>query len=56
MGSKVSVPAFLEDMLVANSLSSNYHNVFEGHHRLIGWLGLAVRIPCINIGLTLTGF
>jgi len=24
--------------------TSTYHNVFEKHHRFIGWLGLAVRI------------
>lgn len=24
-------------------ITSNHHNVFERHHRFIGWLGLAVR-------------
>lgn len=41
-------PAFLPPMscgTFTNSLASNYHNMFEGHHRLIGWLGLGVWIP-----------
>ena len=24
--------------------TSTHHNVFERHHRFIGWLGLAVRV------------
>jgi hypothetical protein len=27
----------------SNLFNSTYHNVFEKHHRFIGWLGLAVR-------------
>ena len=45
VGSQVGILAFVKDMLVVNSLPSNYHNMFEGHHRLTGWLGLAVSIP-----------
>lgn len=30
------------------TLVSTYHNVFEKHHRFIGWLGLAVRILSQN--------
>lgn len=30
-------------MWLTSALSSTHHNVFERHHRFIGWLGLAVR-------------
>jgi len=33
--------------------TSNHHNVFERHHRFIGWLGLAVRGAYRNVQRTL---
>ena len=29
---------------LTDNLDSTHHNVFERHHRFIGWLGLAVRL------------
>jgi hypothetical protein len=34
----------------AYALVSTYHNVFEKHHRFVGWLGLAVCIPIAVFG------
>lgn len=42
MGSQVSVSISISDMSVTNALVSYHHNIFEKHHRFIGWLGLAV--------------
>jgi hypothetical protein len=42
MGAEVSSSISMLDMSVTDSLISTHHNVFEKHHRFIGWLGLAV--------------
>lgn len=45
MGSQVSGWILSLDMSVSDSSISTHHNVFERHHRFIGWLGLAVCRP-----------
>ena len=44
MDSKVGIPGHLSNLSVTNQFISTHHNIFERHHRFIGWLGLAVSI------------
>lgn len=43
--------ASVDRSIVTNVSISTYHNVFEKHHRFIGWLGLAVcnRTPSVAV-------
>jgi hypothetical protein len=45
MGAEVSSSISMLDMSVTDYLISTHHNVFEKHHRFVGWLGLAVCKP-----------
>jgi hypothetical protein len=45
MDSEVSVSNIVLDMSITDPSISYHHNIFEKHHRFIGWLGLAVYIP-----------
>jgi hypothetical protein len=42
MDSQVSCSLFKSLKTMTNVGHSTYHNVFEKHHRFVGWLGLAV--------------
>ena len=41
---KSVLPSHVE-FAVTDSSISNHHNIFEKHHRFIGWMGLAARTP-----------
>ena len=49
MGSQVSASLTLVSKLDTDSMISYHHNMFERHHRFIGWLGLAVRPPSSSV-------
>jgi hypothetical protein len=41
---KSVLPSHVEFAVIDSSIS-NHHNIFEKHHRFIGWMGLAVCTP-----------
>jgi hypothetical protein len=45
VGLSISISISMLDMSATDPLVSYHHNIFEKHHRFIGWLGLAVCAP-----------